>query len=74
MVIVDTFTHFVALNPVPFCNCYYAYTTLYKHWLASFGLPELLVKDNGTEFVNKDIITLIHLYSFKHLMHLGQMD
>ena len=31
MVIVDAFTHYVALNPVPHCNAYYAYTTLYEH-------------------------------------------
>ena len=29
MVIVDAFTHYVAINPVPHCNAYYAYTTLY---------------------------------------------
>ena len=28
IVTVDAFTHFVALNPVPPCNAYYAYTTL----------------------------------------------
>ena len=38
MVIVDAFTHYVALNPVPHCNVYYAYTTLYEHWIAKFGL------------------------------------
>ena len=48
MVIVGAFTHYVALNPVPHCNGYYAYTTLYDHWIAKFGLPELLVTDNGT--------------------------
>ena len=53
MVIVDAFTHYVALNPVPHCNAYYAYTTLYEHWIAKFGLPEILVTDNGTEFINK---------------------
>ena len=34
MVIVDAFTHYVALNPVPHCNAYYAYTTLHEHWIA----------------------------------------
>ena len=58
MVIVDAFTHYVALNPVPHCNAYYAYTTLYEHWIAKFGLPEILVTDNGTEFINNEIITL----------------
>ena len=31
MVIVDAFTHYVVLNPVPHCNAFYAYTTLYEH-------------------------------------------
>ena len=31
MVIVDAFTHYVALNQVPHCNAYHAYTTLYEH-------------------------------------------
>ena len=66
MVIVDAFTHYVALNPVPHCNAYYAYTTLYEHWIAKFGLPEILVTDNGTEFINNEIITLCHLYNIKH--------
>ena len=61
MVIVDAFTHYVALNPVPHCNAYYAYTTLYEHWIA-----EILVTDNGTEFINNEIITLCHLYNIKH--------
>ena len=57
MVIVDAFTHYVALNPEPHCNAYYAYTTLYEHWIAKFGLPEILVTDNGTVFINNEIIT-----------------
>ena len=66
MVIVDAFTHYVALNLVHHCNAYYAYTTLYEHWIAKFGLPEILVTDNGTEFINNEIITLCHLYNIKH--------
>ena len=63
MVIVDAFTHYVALNAVPHCNPYYAYTTLYENWIGNFGLPEILVTDNGTEFTNKELITLCHLYN-----------
>ena len=66
MVIVGTFTLYVALNPVPHCNVYYTYTTLYEHWIAKFGQPEILVRDNGTEFINNKIITLYHLYNIKH--------
>ena len=66
MVIVDAFTHYVALNPVPHCNAYYAYTTLNEYWIVKFGLPEILVTDNGTEFINNEIITICHLYNIKH--------
>ena len=66
MVIVDAFTHYVALNPVPHCIAHYAYTTLYEHWIAKFGLLEILVTDNGTEFIKNEIITLCHLYNIKH--------
>ena len=51
----------VALDPVAHFNAYYAYTTLYEHWRAKFGLPEILVTDNGTEFVNNETITQCHL-------------
>ena len=66
MVIVDAFTHYVALNPVPHCNSFYTYTTLYEHWIAKFGLPELLLTDHGTEFITNEIITLCHLYKVEH--------
>ena len=66
MVIVDAFTHYVALNPVPHCNFYYAYTTVYEHWIAEFGFPKILVTDNGTEFIINEIITLCHLFIIKH--------
>ena len=63
---VDAFAHFVALNPVPHCNAYYVYTTLYERWIAKFGLPEFLVTDNGTEFTNNVIIALCPLNNIKH--------
>ena len=59
MVKIDAFTHYVALNPVPHYNAYHAYGTLYEHWVANFGLPEILLTNNGTEFINNEIITLI---------------
>ena len=56
----------VALNPVPPCNAYYAYKTLYEHWIANFGLREILVTDNGTEFITNEIITICHIDNIKH--------
>ena len=66
MVIVDAFTHYVPFKPLPHCNAYYAYTSFYEHWIAKFGLTEILVTDNKTEFINNEIITLCHLYNIKH--------
>ena len=57
MVIVDVFTHNVALNPVPHSNAYYAYTSLHEHCIAKIGLPEIHVTVNGTEFIKNEIIT-----------------
>ena len=65
MVIVDAFTYYVALNPVPQWNAYSAYTKLYEHWKAKFGLPEINVTDNGTIFKNNENIPLCHLYNIK---------
>ena len=71
MVIVDAFTHYVALNPIPHCNAYYAYKTLYEHWIAKFGLPvqnSLTMK--SSHYVSYTISNINHV----HLMHLGQTD
>ena len=65
MILVEAFTHYVALNPVPHCNPYYAYTTLYEHWISKFGLPERLATYNDSKFINNEIITLCHLYNIK---------
>ena len=66
MIKVDAFTHYIALDPVPYCNAYVAYTTLYEQSIAKIGLPEILVTNNGTELIHNKIITLCHLYNIKH--------
>ena len=72
MVIVDAFTHYVALNPVPHSNAYHAYTTLYERWIVKFGLPEILVTDIETEYITKDIITLSHLSDIRPELRTSQ--
>ena len=63
MVIVDTFTRYVALNTVAYCAAFYAYTTLHELWLARLGLPKVLVTENGVELMNNETITFCHLYN-----------
>ena len=65
MLNLDAFTHFVAINPIPHCNAYYAYTTVYENWKAKFGLPEILVPDELSVFFNNEINTLCYLYTIK---------
>ena len=57
MVLVDAFAHYEALNPVPHCNAYYAYTTLNEHWIAKFGLPQKpFYRYNFIDLVKKEIV------------------
>ena len=65
MVILDALYHYVKLNPIPHFNAYYANTTLDEHWIARFGLPKIHVTDNGTEFINNEIIISCHRYNIK---------
>ena len=78
MVIVDPFKHYVAFNPVSHCNAYYAYTTLCEDWIANFGLPEILVTDNGTEFTTTKLLHYASYIKFStnhvHLMHFGLVE
>ena len=50
MVIEEPITYFLAHHPVPECKAYFAYTTFYKHRISKFGLPEILVTENGSDF------------------------
>ena len=38
----------------------------YRKLLVTDELSEILVTDNGTEFINNEIITLCHMYNIKH--------
>ena len=71
MAIFDTLTHYVALNPVPHCNVYYEYPTLYEDWIAKFGLTEILVTNNN-EIIHYVIYVTLNT-KHEHLMPLGLM-
>ena len=44
-VIVDAFTHYVLLHS----SSTNALTVLFDHWINKFGIPDILVSDNGNE-------------------------
>ena len=66
MIIVDAFMHSVVINPLPQSHAYYACTTLYEHCISKFGLSEIYLTDNNTDFKSKEIITLCHFYNIEH--------
>ena len=46
-VIVDAITHYVVLPPSPKNDATNALTVLFDRWIVEFGIPDILVTDNG---------------------------
>ena len=57
-VIVDAFSYYIVTNPAPNITPKYAILTLLHHWIAKFGPPQILVTDQGTEYINQDMTHL----------------
>ena len=51
-VIVDAFTHYVVFHPSPKNDATNALNVLFCHWIVKFGIPDILVTDNGNEYIN----------------------
>ena len=54
-VIVDAFTPYVVRHSSPKNNTTNALTVLFDHWIYKFGIPDILVTDNGNEYINGEI-------------------
>ena len=50
-VIVDAFTHYVILHPSPKNDATNALTILFDHSIVKFGISDILVTDNGNEYI-----------------------
>ena len=51
-VIVHAFTNYVVLHPSPRIDAANALYVLFDHWIVDFGIPDIIVTDNGNEFMN----------------------
>ena len=51
-VFVDAFTHYDILHPSPKNYSANALTVLFDSWIVKFGIPDVLVTDNGNEYIN----------------------
>ena len=62
-VIVDAFTHYVVLHPSPKNDATDANTVLFDHWIVKFGIPDILVTDNGNEYINGEFTRFCGTYN-----------
>ncbi|PAA69928.1 hypothetical protein BOX15_Mlig033625g1 [Macrostomum lignano] len=61
LVMIDRFTGFVEVVPVPDVSAETTATTILTEWVARYGVMEQLVSDNGTAFINSTMIELTRL-------------
>ena len=78
-VIVDAFTHYVVLHPTPRKDAANVFIVLFDLWKVEFGIPDILVTDNGNEYNNGNFAYFCRRYimynlNHAHLMHHGQMN
>ena len=64
-IILDAFSHFVTIMCAPKNNAHYAYKALFEHSFMKFGLPEELLSDNGSEYINTELTHLCKYFEIK---------
>ena len=62
-IIVDAFTHYIVLHPSHKNDVTHALTVLFDHWIVKFGIPDILVTDNGNEYINGDFTHFCRTYN-----------
>ena len=62
-VIVEAFTHFVVLYPSPKNDASNAHNVLFDHWIAKFGILDILVTDKGNEYINGEFAYFCRTYN-----------
>ena len=54
-VYIIAFTHYVVLHSSPKNYATNALTVLFDLWIVKFGIPDILVTDNGSEYINGEL-------------------
>ena len=55
LVVVDAFSRFIGVYPGKDTSAQATITALEK-WITSYGIPQKIIHDNGTAFINSDFI------------------
>ncbi|PAA67249.1 hypothetical protein BOX15_Mlig027025g1 [Macrostomum lignano] len=61
LVLVDNFSGYVEIVPVPDVSAATTATVILTEWIVRYGTMEKLVSDNGTAFINKTVAELTRL-------------
>ena len=61
--IVNALTHYVVLHSSPQNDATNALTVLFDHWIVKFGIPDILVTDNGNEDINGEFAHFCRTYN-----------
>ena len=62
-VIEDAFIHYVVLQPSPRNGATNALTVLFDHWIVTFGVPDILVTDNGNIYIHGEFAHFCRKYN-----------
>lgn len=66
LVVVDTFTKFVHVSPLRVATTKTTCRVLEDHVFLVFGVPEIIISDNGSQFIAKEFKKFLEEYSVKH--------
>ena len=66
IVAVDYFTKWVEAKPVTAITCNQVKDFLWKNIITRFGVPRILVSDNGTQFEGAQVAQLCELFRIEH--------
>ena len=61
--IIDAFKHCVVHHPSPENDAANAINVLFDLWIVEFGIPDILVTDNGNKYFNGEIILFCRIYN-----------
>ena len=67
IVITDAFSKYTELGAIPDKSAEVVANAFYNLWITNHGAPEQLVTDNGKEFINDVMKTLLKLLNVKKL-------
>jgi hypothetical protein len=70
LVIIDCFSRFVELYPIPDTSALHAARCILQH-LGRYGAPRRIRTDNGSQFVNKMVDELIDMVGSEHQLSLA---